>query len=39
MWTVDMKDGGGGEAGRGAIGKGRLGRGNGEGQWGGGGGQ
>ena len=32
MWTVDMKEGGGGEEeGRGAIGKGRLGGGNGEG--------
>ena len=39
VWTVDMKEGGGGEAGRGAIGKERLGGGNGEGQWGEGGGQ
>ena len=30
VWRVDMKEGGGGEAGRGAMGKGRLGGGNGE---------
>ena len=30
VWRVDMKEGGGGEVGRGAMGKGRLLRGNGE---------
>ena len=34
VWRVDMKEVGGGKAGRGAMGKGRLGGGNGEGETG-----